>query len=42
MEDKLYDCIIVGGGLAGLSLSILLAQKKYNILLIELASHCVK
>jgi len=39
MEDKLYDCIIVGGGLAGLSLSILLAQKKYSVLLIEKKSY---
>jgi len=35
MENKLYDCIIVGGGLAGLSLSILMAQKKFSVLLIE-------
>jgi menaquinone-9 beta-reductase len=35
MQPKLYDCIIIGGGLAGLSLSILLAQKKYQVLLLE-------
>ncbi len=39
MENKLYDCIIVGGGLAGLSLSILMAQKKYSVLLIEKKSY---
>src|ERR1700753_2908715 len=30
-----YDVAIVGGGLAGLSLSILLARKKYNVILFE-------
>ena len=35
MSDKIYDVILIGGGLAGLSLSILLAQKKYSILVIE-------
>ncbi len=38
METKLqlpYDVCIVGGGLAGLSLSILLAKKKMSVLLIE-------
>ncbi|MBK6819384.1 MAG: NAD(P)/FAD-dependent oxidoreductase [Bacteroidetes bacterium] len=35
MEHKIFDCTIIGGGLAGLSLAILLAQKKYTVLLIE-------
>lgn len=39
MENKVYDCTIVGGGLAGLSLSILLAQKNYSVLLIEKKSY---
>lgn len=30
-----YDVIIVGGGLAGLAASILLARRKYNVLLLE-------
>lgn len=34
-QTELYDCIIVGGGLAGLSLAILLAQHKRSVLLIE-------
>lgn len=34
-NDQLYDACIVGGGLAGLSLSILLAKKGYNIALFE-------
>lgn len=34
-ESKLYDCIIIGGGLAGLSLSIQLAQKGHSVVLIE-------
>lgn len=34
-QEHLYDCIILGGGLAGLSLAILLAQKKRSVLLIE-------
>ncbi len=34
-NDKVYDCIIVGGGLAGLSLSILLAKKNKQVLVIE-------
>ena len=35
MEHKIYDCIIIGGGLAGLSLSILLAKQNRSVLLIE-------
>lgn len=35
MNNKIYDNIIVGGGLAGLSLAILLAQKGYIVLVIE-------
>jgi flavin-dependent dehydrogenase len=34
-DDKLYDIAIVGGGLAGLSLSILMAGKGYNVILFE-------
>jgi len=34
-EDRKYDVAIVGGGLAGLSLSILLARKGYRICLFE-------
>jgi flavin-dependent dehydrogenase len=39
MNDKIYDNIIIGGGLAGLSLAILLAQKKYSVLVIEKKSY---
>lgn len=35
MNHKIYDCIIIGGGLAGLSLSILLAKQNRSVLLIE-------
>ncbi|MGH1386488.1 NAD(P)/FAD-dependent oxidoreductase [Kordia sp.] len=37
MENTLdtYDCIIIGGGIAGLSLSIQLSIKQRNVLLIE-------
>jgi flavin-dependent dehydrogenase len=38
-KDFHYDCIIVGGGLAGLSLSILLAKQKKHVLLIEKKSY---
>jgi flavin-dependent dehydrogenase len=34
-NEKLYDVAIIGGGLAGLSLSILLAREKYKVVLIE-------
>ena len=34
-EDRKYDVAIVGGGLAGLSLSILLARKGYRICVFE-------
>lgn len=34
-EDKLYDVAIVGGGLAGLSLSIQLAKAGYSVVLFE-------
>ena len=34
-EDKLYDVAIAGGGLAGLSLAILMAEKGYSVLLFE-------
>lgn len=39
MENRIFDCIIIGGGLAGLSLSVLLAQKKYSVLLVEKKSY---
>lgn len=35
MENKIYDCIIIGGGIAGLSLSILMAKQNRSVLLIE-------
>jgi menaquinone-9 beta-reductase len=38
-EDRKYDVAIVGGGLAGLSLSILLARKGYRICLFEKESY---
>lgn len=34
-EDKIFDCVIIGGGLAGLCLSIQLVEKNYNVALIE-------
>ena len=34
-DDKLYDAAIVGGGLAGLSLSIQLAKAGNNVVLFE-------
>lgn len=39
MNNNIYDNIIIGGGLAGLSLAILLAQKKYSVLVIEKKSY---
>ena len=38
-EDKVYDCAIIGGGLAGLCLSIQLAQKGFDVVLIEKNSY---
>ncbi|MEO6403910.1 MAG: NAD(P)/FAD-dependent oxidoreductase [Ferruginibacter sp.] len=38
-EEKIYDLAIVGGGLAGLSLSILAAQKGYAVILFEKESY---
>ena len=35
MENKLYDCAIIGGGLAGLSLSIQLARCGHQVILFE-------
>ena len=37
--DRKYDVAIIGGGLAGLSLSILLARKGYRICLFEKESY---
>jgi flavin-dependent dehydrogenase len=37
--DKVYDCAIIGGGLAGLCLSIQLAQKGFEVVLIEKNSY---
>jgi len=34
-QSVLYDCAIIGGGLAGLSLSIQLAQKGHQVILFE-------
>jgi len=34
-EQTLYDCAIIGGGLAGLSLSIQLAKAEYKVVLFE-------
>ncbi len=38
-KPQVYDCIIVGGGLAGLSLSIQLAKLNHKILLLEKKSY---
>jgi flavin-dependent dehydrogenase len=38
-SDNIYDIIIVGGGLAGLSCAIVLAGKKYKVLLLEKESY---
>ena len=38
-KDKVYDCVIIGGGLAGLCLSIQLAQKGFDVVLIEKNSY---
>ena len=37
--DNTYDVIIVGGGLAGLSSAILLAERQYKVLLLEKESY---
>lgn len=34
-ENKLYDCIIIGGGLAGLCLSIQLARSGHSVIIVE-------
>ncbi|HMJ48917.1 MAG TPA: NAD(P)-binding protein, partial [Ferruginibacter sp.] len=38
-EEKIYDAAIVGGGLAGLSLSILLSREGYDVILFEKESY---
>jgi len=38
-NEKVYDCMIIGGGLAGLSLSILLSKKGLTVLLLEKKSY---
>ena len=38
-ETRKYDVAIVGGGLAGLSLSIILARKGYRVVLFEKESY---
>ncbi|MBC7412055.1 MAG: FAD-dependent monooxygenase [Bacteroidia bacterium] len=35
INDKLYDCSVLGGGLAGLCLAIQLAQQGHSVVLIE-------
>jgi len=35
IDEKLYDAAVIGGGLAGLSLSIQLAKAGYNVVLFE-------
>jgi menaquinone-9 beta-reductase len=39
MANNYFDAVIIGGGLAGLSLSILLAQKGLNVAVIEKKSY---
>lgn len=34
-RDKIYDCAVIGGGLAGLCLSIQLAKKGHSVVLLE-------
>jgi flavin-dependent dehydrogenase len=38
-SNNTYDVVIIGGGLAGLSASIVLARKQYNVLLLEKESY---
>lgn len=38
-NDSAYDVVIIGGGLAGLSLAILLGRKKYKVLVLEKESY---
>jgi flavin-dependent dehydrogenase len=39
IEERLYDVAIIGGGLAGLSLSIQLSKKGYSVVLLEKESY---
>ena len=40
MAERIYDCIVVGGGMAGLTASAFLAQKGRKVLLIEKNDEC--
>jgi len=35
MHDKVFDCAIAGGGLAGLTLAVQLADAGYSVILFE-------
>ena len=38
-NDQTYDVVIIGGGLAGLSLAVLLGRKQYKVLVLEKESY---
>ena len=38
-SEPIYDTVIIGGGLAGLSLAIVLARKQYKVLVLEKESY---